>query len=300
MRRLDRLGWTAAFVVDAYGTRVGVRSDSASLLRAAAERCPPAAPTVAGEGEDGDVVVERLFTLHSGARDISAGARPQATLYDGGAVVARATDREALLGEFELALRTVVSDASPTHLFVHAGVVGYRGQAILVPGACLAGKTTLVRALLALGAEYYSDDVAVVDEDGRVLPYARPLSVRESAAAPQRPVSAESLGARVGRAPLRAGVVALATYREGAEWRPRALRGGEATLSLLRHTGAVQTRPARALDRLSLLLAGATVLRGARGEADSCARELLRVVDARIAAGSDSPAAVPSTLQTAP
>lgn len=283
LQRIDRLGWTATLVFDSYGVRVGLRSDSASLLRRAADRCLPPGAAVRSAAESGgpDVVVDWLFSLHTGARDAGAGARPPLTLYDGASRMAQTSDRESLLDHVDGTVRAAIADASPTHLFVHAGVVAYRGEAILVPGACLAGKTTLVRALLDLGASYYSDDVALVDEDGLVLPYARPLAVRESAHAPQRPVPVESLGVPVGTDALRAGVVALATYRDGAAWQPLELRGGAATLALLRHTGAVQRRPARALALLGRLLHGATVLRGVRGEATACARALLGAIDAR-------------------
>ena len=50
-------------------------------------------------------------------------------------------------------------------LFVHAGVVGWRGLAIVLPGRSRTGKSTLVAELVLRGAVYYSDEFAVLDDD---------------------------------------------------------------------------------------------------------------------------------------
>jgi len=68
-------------------------------------------------------------------------------------------------------------------VFVHAGVVAWQGRAVLIPGRTLSGKSWLVRALVRAGAEYYSDEFAVLDARGRVHPY--PLPPREADGRPQ-------------------------------------------------------------------------------------------------------------------
>ena len=62
---------------------------------------------------------------------------------------------------------------------MHAGVVGWNGRALLLPGRTLSGKTTLVAELLRAGATYYSDELAVLDARGRVHPFPKPLAIRE-------------------------------------------------------------------------------------------------------------------------
>jgi serine kinase of HPr protein (carbohydrate metabolism regulator) len=69
--------------------------------------------------------------------------------------------------EFDIAVR------ARSALFVHAGVVAWRGRAVLIPGASNAGKSTLVAELVRRGATYYSDEYAAIDAAGRVHPYAR-------------------------------------------------------------------------------------------------------------------------------
>src|SRR6185312_3555780 len=121
----------------------------------------------------------------------------------------RAPADAAALQAFESKLALHVAAESRTFLFVHAGVVGWRGRAIVLPGRTHAGKSTLVAALVRAGATYYSDEYALVDGDGRVWPYPRPLSLRR-ARGPVR-VRPERLG-RVGRGPLPVGLVVLCRF----------------------------------------------------------------------------------------
>src|SRR5438477_263298 len=69
-------------------------------------------------------------------------------------------------------------------------------------GCSLSGKTTLVREMLRLGATYYSDEFAVVDDSGLVHPFARPLGIREDFFPAQTNYTAENLGASTGVKPL--------------------------------------------------------------------------------------------------
>ena len=87
--------------------------------------------------------------------------------------------------EGDLALH--VAATAPRHVFIHAGVVAHHGRALVLPGRTHAGKSTLVARLVTSGATYYSDEYAVLDEQGRVLPYPRAMSLRRPQRAP-RPV----------------------------------------------------------------------------------------------------------------
>ena len=74
-----------------------------------------------------------------------------------------------------------VARRSPRLLFVHAGVVGWRGLAIVIPGRGSTGKSTLVAELVRRGAVYYSDAFAVLDEAGRVHPYRGAIGLGDEA-----------------------------------------------------------------------------------------------------------------------
>ncbi|MDB4971166.1 MAG: hypothetical protein JWN44_6855 [Myxococcales bacterium] len=189
-----------------------------------------------------------------------------------GRTVARGTP-SALCDRLRGELERWVALAARDHLFVHAGVVGWRGRAIVVPGRSLAGKSTLVDALVRAGATYYSDEYAAIDERGWVHPFARAIGLRgESGPRRVRP-------RRVGRRALPVGLVLLCRYREGAEFRPRPLSASRAVLGLFKHTVAARVRAVDGLTRLACVTRGAQVLHGPRGEARAAARALLAMVE---------------------
>jgi hypothetical protein len=213
---------------------------------------------------------------------VVGGAGPQPklrlfhVLYADAARVARTLELEDALDALESNLQLYVAEAAPRYLFVHAGVVGWRGRAIVMPGRSLSGKTSLVAALVRAGATYYSDEYAVFDRRGRVHPYARPLGVREQgprARATKRPV--ETLGGRAGARPLPVALVLASEYKAGARWRPRVLSPGEGALALLAHTVAARREPERTLSLLQRVVSGAELLQAVRGEAGPCAEHLL-------------------------
>ena len=135
----------------------------------------------------------------------------------------------------EFHLVSHVADVSPSRVFVHSGAVGWQGQGILLPGESMSGKSTLVAELVRAGAEYYSDEFALLDPEGRLHPYPRPISLREGAALQQTDYPIEEFGGRLGTEPLPVGMVLFATHREGARFRPRRLSRGQGTLQLVSH-----------------------------------------------------------------
>ena len=177
---------------------------------------------------------------------------------------------ELALEVLERELRTLVAFRAPRHIFIHAGVVAHRGAAIVMPGATMAGKTTLVAALVGAGAEYYSDEFAPLDDEGLVHPFAKPLSLRDERSV-QTDHHVVDLGGVAGEEAVPVGAVIVTQYRAGAEWRPRQLTSGAAVLALLSHTVPAQSRPAQALHAINRAIDGATVIDAARGEADAVA-----------------------------
>ncbi len=164
-------------------------------------------------------------------------------------------------------LRTRLRRAAAAHhgeaVCLRAGVVTHLGRAILLPGPALVGTSTLVDALVRAGAEYRSDELAMLDADGMVS---------AGAGAPSSgPVASPGVSV---------GLVAFAVYRPGASWSPRRLTGGEALVALLGAAVSAQDRPAETLATLRRALAAADVLEGARGAADETAPSLLRAAPA--------------------
>lgn len=179
-------------------------------------------------------------------------------------------------------LQITVALNAKNRLFVHAGVVGWRNQAILIPGRTFSGKSTLVEALVRAGATYYSDEFAVLDSKGRVHSYPRPLSLRENDAKARR-VAAEEIGGTLARRPLPVGLVVVSEYKEGFAWRPRMLSPAQAILALLANTVVARFQPEFALSTLKRAIDSVPVLKGSRGEADQAAATILSHLESRAA-----------------
>lgn len=258
----------------AYGVRVGVRADDPRALGSVAERLPP------GWRPSASPQVGRLYSLITGGAIGAGRFRRFGLLYAGAELIARSLDREAVLERFESDLQLYVAERAPRRVFVHAGVVGWKGRAVVIPGRSLSGKTTLVAELVRAGAGYYSDEYAVIDREGRVHPYARPLSVREGDGLKQTRRRVEEFGGRAGVGPLPLGLVVVSRYERGAGWRPRPLTSGECVLELLSNTVPARRSPGRALSTLTKAVEGATALAGPRGEAAVVAQAILRSLPA--------------------
>jgi hypothetical protein len=184
-------------------------------------------------------------------------------------------DRRLALGILDAELRMYIAMNAPDHVFVHAGVVGVEDKAILLPGRSFAGKTTLVASLVQAGAEYWSDEYAVLDADGLVHAYPKPLSVRINDTRAAEELTIESLGGRAGDRPLPVGVIAFTSYRPGAIWAPRSCTIGEGAVKLLEHSIAARSRPEQVLAAVRRAAINAIVLEGARGDSGEAASTLL-------------------------
>ncbi|MBS2035686.1 hypothetical protein JST97_11915 [bacterium] len=150
------------------------------------------------------------------------------------------------------------------YLFVHAGVVVWKGAAVVFPGPSRAGKSSLVLELVRAGAQFWSDEFAVLDRQGLVHAYPRPLFQRLSKTRKQR-WTPEQLGWCPGP-PVPLGVVLMTRYVAGASWRPRQLSADETVEEIWKE---VRYPSARADSRkwLSGVVEGAQRWKGARGEA---------------------------------
>jgi hypothetical protein len=184
----------------------------------------------------------------------------------GGVFVLQGVFLDIALDHLDSVLRTRIALNAPGRTFVRAGVVGLDSGTVLLPGGSFTGKTTLVGALVRAGAAYYSDEFAVLDDDGLVYPY---------------PNDPESLGGTAGDQPLPIRAVITTTYRPGAEWAPRALSTSDGALALLGNAVTALYRPAEAMQVITNAVEGAVLLEGDRGEAEQLAPLLLAELEAR-------------------
>ena len=154
----DGIQWPLTMSVLAYGVRIGIRANDPSVAEELAGHLPP--DSKYNEYSD----VGRVYSLVFEKDDRSG--RQQNSVYVDGALLARRSTLQAALRIFEADVQLYVAEMAPDRVFVHAGVVGCRGRAILLPGRSFTGKSTLVAELIRAGAEYYSDEYAVLDSAG--------------------------------------------------------------------------------------------------------------------------------------
>ena len=272
MEKLDRLGWATGMSFLAHGLRIGIRMNDPQALDELLQILPP------GWRPASSSIVDRLYSLIVGGGGVRSGVRRYNLLYVGPARIGRSMSLDDVLDRLEQDLRLYVAEWSRRKLFVHAGVVAWEGRAIVIPGRSFSGKSRLVEALVRAGATYFSDEFAVFDAHGLVHPYDVPLSIRKEVGQPPEKLRMETPTRRAGLKPLPVGVIAVATYRASARWRPRPLPPGQAVLSLLANTVAARRKPDQVLTRLVRIVEGTRVLRGSRGEADETVGPLLAAV----------------------
>jgi hypothetical protein len=192
---------------------------------------------------------------------------------DGVEVFSPATEEDVfrwLWHDIDLAL----AERSPQMLFVHAGVVGWRGLALVIPGPGKTGTSTLVAELVRRGAVYYSDTFAVLDEAGRVHRYARPLVLGDER---RQPSDLRLEREEAPAEPLPIGLIVAGAYQPGCIWRPAIVRGARALWPLFEHT--VREKARRLMQIAGRVAPGVVTLQGPWAEATEVAGHLLDLVD---------------------
>jgi hypothetical protein len=239
MRLLGRRKRGLELAFEAYGVGMVVALEDAQLEWFVEQRLPPGHRRL-----DPSEELPRL-TLQGDSDqgfDVLANEEP----------VTASADLEVALRVLDEHIRAEIALRSREAVFVQAGTVGHRGHAIVLPGRSFSGKSTLVAALVRAGASLYSDEFAVLDDDGRVRPYAKP-----------------------GAEHLPVGTIVVTRYRPGGSFEPERLSSGEGALALVGHSVATRDRPAEVMAIARRAAERAVVLEGDRGEADSAAREIL-------------------------
>lgn len=262
---------TAAFglAFECYGARVGVSTNEPRIFDLLPEYLPVKSNPI------NPLAVQNKFTLLKVEPASSPDQSNTYCLYDSECLVLSTPDLNVALAQLASELDAVVAlEASPS-LFVHAGVVGWHGGAIVIPGRSMTGKTSLVLALVTAGATYYSDEYAVFDRQGQIHPFPRPMHLRAGQHRECQKITAESLGSRVGTAALPVALIVATQYDPQARWSPRLLGPGQAVLRLFDNTVDALRRPEDAIDIFARVAAGCVAITSARPSSEQVAPFLL-------------------------
>ena len=254
----------------AYGVRVSLRSTldliehlPSPLIPAAPEENPGSAPHA-----HFDFVEAR-----------SADGRPLFVVAEDSAAVFASSDVRVAARALESHVHLQVAALTDQAVFVHAGVVAWRGRALILPGPSHSGKSSLVASLISAGATYYSDEYAVIDLEGRIRPFPRRLRLRNGVGQEWQasPVPSRQNGEVL--APLQAAWIMNVRYRPDAAWDPKQLTPGQALLALLENTVAVRRQSELTLKTLGRIVESASGWQSERGEAGNAAREIVGLME---------------------
>jgi hypothetical protein len=199
------------------------------------------------------------------------------TVYDDASPTNTGGDLSLSLVVLDTQMRMHIAIHATGKVFIHAGAVGHGGRAIVIPGHSGAGKTTLVAALVRAGASHYSDEFAVLDDDGLVHPYPRRPSPRRTTDLPLIVDSIDWFRDVAGVPPIPLGLAVFTHYVEGASWDPKRLPAGRAALAMIENAVPARLRPQGTMTAITRALRGAVALEGERGEAAVIVEALLRL-----------------------
>jgi len=184
-------------------------------------------------------------------------------LYDGETLWAQEEDLESLRHRLQQLVQMRLTAEATGFVFVHAGVVKWGEGALVIPGPSRAGKSTLVLELVRAGAGFLSDEFAVIDPQGLVQAYPRPLWQRLSKTR-KRCWTLDELGwSSCGPLPVRN--LLLTRYLAGARWNPVELELEQSLDEIWKEVRYPSCRPG-VRDWLRRAFVGARRLKGVRGE----------------------------------
>lgn len=250
----------------AYGVKLDVEVTDDALLPKVEQILPPGWEPSSEFPEDGH------FTLRGGTNGT----------YDvviDGAPIATESPADVALHVLDSQLRTRIALLAQERIFIHAGVVSVGQRALLLPGRSFSGKTTLVAALVAEGATYYSDEFAVLDADGLVHPYPRRLSLRTNGTFREY-ADVSALGGHTAETAARPALIAITRWVPEGRWNPQVRPSGIGGLALVTNAVPARQRTEATVEAVSRAAAEATVLEGDRGEASDAAKQLLARLEA--------------------
>ncbi len=258
-------------VVKSYGVVCVVRTNAPDALRSIRSVLRRYLPGCGFLRSDASARHEFFYSWNASGLDSLYGATEPA---------ARRGRRDSLLASLGSRVRITVAEYAPERVFIHAGVVGWKGRAIVIPARSFKGKTSLTAALVRCGALYYSDEYAILDKRGRVHPFPKELSLRgvmNELEQVDHPV--ETLGGKAGKRPLPVGLVVVSEYKKRAKWKPEIQNSAGGILEMINNTVSIRRDPKFVLPILSNVASNALIVKSKRGEAETTAPLILSLLE---------------------
>ena len=269
-----RRAFDKEFNFESYGVRVRLESDSQEMLDEARRTVIAGLFDRAEFIERGNADCDHVFGMSFDGEHY--------LLYKNGEQISYGTSYKLFFKSLNSRLRIEVAEYAESRVFLHAGVVGWNGSAILLPAKSFQGKSTLTAELVKIGAEYYSDEYAILDEHGYVHAFPRKLSMRYFGGTREKEVSVEEIGGVYGSKPLPVGLVLLTGFQKGAVWDPQVLSPGNGIFEIIQHTIPIRRNSEFVLKVLDLVARRAIIVKSPRGDVKKFAKFLLKFFDNHI------------------
>lgn len=253
--------------IESFGVKIGIVSKQAEAIEAVRKTIAENFPACVAEIEETEVNYQYLLVWNKSEKD---------SLYKNGAILYSRTKRANLLDFFVSEIRRTIAEFAVGRVFVHSGAISWKGKAILFPAKSFHGKTSLTAAFVKRGAIYYSDEYAVLDDEGFVHSFAKPLSIRgEIDEYTQVEYPVEKLGGVAAREKTRVGMVLITEYKPSARWNPQILSPANGIMEIIKHTVPIRNDPAFALKVLDKVAAQALIVKSKRGDVSKSVDQIL-------------------------
>jgi hypothetical protein len=257
-RRLKKSDFKHHLFIESYGVKVGITANKAEAIEAVRKILDAYLLDCFTETDAGEATQNFLYRWNPSGID---------SFSKNGKKLCGAARREKMLEYFGSEVRRTIAEFAVGRVFIHSGVVSWKGKAIVIPAKSLGGKTSLTAALIKRGALYYSDEYAILDEEGFVHPFPKTLSVRttiDHRLQIEQPVEAFGGKAATVKAPV--GMFLLTQYKPNARWNPKILSPAKGILEILNHTVPIRANPGFVLKVLNHAARAALIVKSNRGE----------------------------------
>jgi hypothetical protein len=265
--RLRKSDFKHHFYLESFGVKIGVSSNAAEAIEALKKALEIYLPDCFTEIEKAETEHNFLFIWNKNEKD---------SLSKNGEKIFHRELRETSVESAASRIRLTVAEFAVGHVFIHSGVVAWKGKAIVIPARSFGGKTTLTAALIKRGALYYSDEYAILDKEGLVHPFPKTLSIR-GIIDKYRQVehTVEAVGGKAATEKTRIGMFLITQYKPSAKWSPKILSPAKGILEIIRHTVPIRTNPASVLNVLNKATRDAVIVKSNRGDVSKSADLIL-------------------------
>jgi hypothetical protein len=243
------------------GVKLGLRSNNSVLIKRLKARLPDILPIERRDIQESEAI--HWFSIVK-----NSGAGKHYKIYKELEIISTDLLIGEILDVLESQIRITIAEFAENFVFLHAGVIGWRGMAIVIPGKSFSGKTTLVAELVKRNCDYLSDEYAVIDEKGFVHPFPKKLSLR-GILDDYRQVDfdVEELGGARAQTPLPIGFLLITEYNKKIK-KPnlKVQSPGEGLMASVANSISVRRTPKFVLKVLSSFINKVVILKTKRGD----------------------------------